>query len=94
MPAPDSVVLETNLGNIQLELYWDHAPKVCPMSSISCVSKDSSHFQLADLRKLRTVDKAWLLQRRDIPSNYRCMHTIQAIGLLLIIFKGFYGPGR
>lgn len=41
MPAPDSVVLETNLGNIQLELYWDHAPKVCPMSSISCVSKDS-----------------------------------------------------
>jgi cyclophilin family peptidyl-prolyl cis-trans isomerase len=30
MPAPDSVVLETNLGNIQLELYWDHAPRVRP----------------------------------------------------------------
>ena len=28
MPAPESVVLETNLGNIQLELYWDHAPRV------------------------------------------------------------------
>ncbi len=28
MPAPDSVVLETNLGHIQLELYWDHAPRV------------------------------------------------------------------
>ena len=24
----DSIVLETNLGDIQLELYWDHAPKV------------------------------------------------------------------
>ena len=24
----DSVVLETNMGDIQLELYWDHAPKV------------------------------------------------------------------
>ncbi|KAF8550476.1 hypothetical protein OG21DRAFT_1513998 [Imleria badia] len=25
----DSVVLETNMGDIQLELYWDHAPKSC-----------------------------------------------------------------
>ncbi|KAN0076815.1 Cyclophilin-like domain containing protein [Tylopilus felleus] len=25
----DSVVLETNMGDIQLELYWDHAPKTC-----------------------------------------------------------------
>ncbi|KIY46971.1 hypothetical protein FISHEDRAFT_66256 [Fistulina hepatica ATCC 64428] len=25
----ESVVLETSLGNIQLELYWDHAPKTC-----------------------------------------------------------------
>ncbi|KAG6370060.1 cyclophilin-like domain-containing protein [Boletus reticuloceps] len=25
----DSVVLETSLGDIQLELYWDHAPKTC-----------------------------------------------------------------
>ncbi|KAF8731633.1 hypothetical protein AX14_004541 [Amanita brunnescens Koide BX004] len=24
-----SVVLETNLGDVQLELYWDHAPKTC-----------------------------------------------------------------
>jgi hypothetical protein len=24
----DSVVLETSLGDIQLELYWNHAPKV------------------------------------------------------------------
>jgi hypothetical protein len=39
MPAPESVVLETNLGNIQLELYWDHAPRVCLLSSISCASK-------------------------------------------------------
>ncbi|KIJ68892.1 hypothetical protein HYDPIDRAFT_105406 [Hydnomerulius pinastri MD-312] len=25
----DSVVFETSLGDIQLELYWDHAPKTC-----------------------------------------------------------------
>lgn len=25
----DSVVLETSLGDIQLELYWTHAPKTC-----------------------------------------------------------------
>lgn len=25
----DSVVLETNLGDVQLELYWDHAPRTC-----------------------------------------------------------------
>ncbi|KAF8120841.1 cyclophilin-like domain-containing protein [Boletus edulis] len=25
----DSVVLETSVGDIQLELYWDHAPKTC-----------------------------------------------------------------
>ncbi|KAI9446563.1 cyclophilin-like protein [Lactarius indigo] len=29
MPTPESVVLETSLGNIQLELYWDHAPRTC-----------------------------------------------------------------
>ncbi|KAH9079301.1 cyclophilin-like protein [Lactarius deliciosus] len=29
MPAPESVVLETSLGNIHLELYWDHAPRTC-----------------------------------------------------------------
>lgn len=27
----DSVVLETSLGDIQLELYWNHAPKVCSL---------------------------------------------------------------
>ncbi|KAJ7461650.1 hypothetical protein FB451DRAFT_486501 [Mycena latifolia] len=24
----DSVILETSLGNIQLKLYWDHAPRL------------------------------------------------------------------
>lgn len=30
----DSVVLETNMGDIQLELYWDHAPKVSLNSQV------------------------------------------------------------
>lgn len=25
----DSVILETSLGDVQLELYWDHAPRTC-----------------------------------------------------------------
>ncbi|OJT08715.1 Peptidyl-prolyl cis-trans isomerase-like 1 [Trametes pubescens] len=25
----ESVVLETSMGDIQLELYWDHAPRTC-----------------------------------------------------------------
>ncbi|KAG1782369.1 cyclophilin-like domain-containing protein [Suillus placidus] len=25
----DSVVLETSLGDVQLELYWNHAPRTC-----------------------------------------------------------------
>lgn len=29
MSNTESVVLETSVGDIQLELYWDHAPKVC-----------------------------------------------------------------
>ena len=29
----DSVVLETSMGDVQLELYWDHAPKVIVFSS-------------------------------------------------------------
>ena len=39
MPAPEAVVLATNLGDIKLELYWDHAPRVRLLSSISVASK-------------------------------------------------------
>ena len=28
MAAAESVVLETSMGDIQFELYWNHAPKV------------------------------------------------------------------
>jgi hypothetical protein len=28
MSVGSSVILETSLGNIELELYWDHAPRV------------------------------------------------------------------
>ena len=39
MPAPESVVLETSLGNIQLELYWNHAPRV----RLPCFSPEHEH---------------------------------------------------
>jgi len=29
MAYSESVILETSLGDVQLELYWDHAPKTC-----------------------------------------------------------------
>lgn len=31
-----SVVLETSLGDIQLELYWDHAPRVSVNHAFPC----------------------------------------------------------
>ena len=46
MPAPESVILETSLGNIQLELYWEHAPRVCPGASISAISSDTGNYFL------------------------------------------------
>lgn len=40
----DSVVLETNLGDVQLELYWDHAPRVSHHTQLLIQSvTDPSH---------------------------------------------------
>jgi hypothetical protein len=71
MPAPESVVLETSLGNIQLELYWDHAPRVCLGASIVHHFIERRNFFFLDLRELCTAGQARILQRRDIPSNRR-----------------------
>ena len=72
MPAPESVVLETSLGNIQLELYWNHAPRVHILLPQSRARPQLLRYsQLADLREFCTTGKARILQRRDIPSNRR-----------------------
>lgn len=48
MPAPESVVLETNMGDIQLELYWDHAPRVCLSLSTFCFCPTAGFFQTCE----------------------------------------------
>ena len=76
MPAPESVVLETSLGNIQLELYWDHAPRVC--LSVSQSSLIDQPLGCSDLRKLRAVGEAWLLQRPGIPPHCSRMLSVSS----------------
>ena len=44
----ESVVLETNMGDIQLELYWDHAPRVCHSFSIFCFCPTAGFFQTCE----------------------------------------------
>jgi hypothetical protein len=75
MPAPESVVLETSLGNIQLELYWDHAPRVRRLLYLDPgrIYNRQHVSHSADLRELCTAGKARILQRRDISSNHRRM---------------------
>jgi peptidyl-prolyl cis-trans isomerase-like 1 len=92
MPTLESVVLETSLGNIQLELYWDHAPRVCPLSFASGRPK---HFRrMADMRELRTIGKTWILQWRNIPSNHRRMSSTDTVGLrLCVCIKDFMVQG-
>jgi len=48
MPAPESVVLETSLGIIQLELYWDHAPRVCLSFPNSTIEPTAGFFQTCE----------------------------------------------
>lgn len=38
----ESIVLETSLGDIQLELYWNHAPRVSfPISGLATFAHPS-----------------------------------------------------
>ena len=47
----ESVIIETNMGEIKLELYWDHAPKVC----LTHFSPNLSHSALQGIRPARTL---------------------------------------
>ena len=37
----ESIILETNMGEIELELYWNHAPKVCPTHLTTNMSRST-----------------------------------------------------
>jgi hypothetical protein len=100
MPAPDSVVLETSLGNIQLELYWDHAPRVCLEHPFVNASTTHSSNPIPDMRELCTAGQTRILQWRDISSNRRRTFQISISELkinrtvVFILSPGFHGPGR
>ena len=60
MSVKDSVVLETSMGDVQLELYWDHAPKV--RSCISTSKKFFPHsFVMIDMQKLCGISEKRVL---------------------------------
>ena len=54
-----NVLLETSLGQIELELYWDHAPKVCTSSQVLSVS--ARLMWPPDMRELQGARVARLL---------------------------------
>ena len=96
MPAPEAVVLATNLGEIKLELYWDHAPRVRLLSSISVASKTHLTFS-----NWQTCENFAQLAKRGY-YNGVIFHRIVVVRppypklsyLCLSSLEGFYGPGR
>lgn len=69
----DSVVLETSLGDIQLELYWNHAPRVSfSQWYVLLLWLNWSRYFILDMSKLCWARKTRLLQWRRLSSNYRC----------------------
>lgn len=77
----ESVVLETSLGDIQLELYWDHAPKAGPSPTSLLVQADTECLACLpiDLQKLCRARETWLLQWCNLPPYHPrmspCSHT-------------------
>ncbi|KAF8830993.1 hypothetical protein HHX47_DHR1000119 [Lentinula edodes] len=63
----ESVVFETSLGDIQLELYWNHAPKVPSPPLIPSLSYSS-----VDVQKLRGAVQTRILQWSDFSPNNIC----------------------
>jgi hypothetical protein len=56
----DSVVLETSLGDIQLELYWNHAPQVCVLLDHQ-LGQNNILFYTIDMQKLFRARKTRIL---------------------------------
>lgn len=49
----ESVVIETSMGDIQLELYWDHAPRVSgSVYSVLHVVSECSFYDTTDMQEL------------------------------------------
>jgi len=72
-PTMDSVVLETSLGDIQLELYWNHAPRVSFSHwYLLLLWLNWSRYFILDMSKLCWARKTRLLQWRRFSSDYRC----------------------
>ena len=92
----ESVVLETSLGDVQLELYWNHAPKVRYYSQVSFIRYAKI---VVDLSKLCRTSETGLLQWRRVPS-YHCRVCTgsfsfqESYSALNISISGLYDPGR
>ena len=67
----ESVILETNMGEVKLELYWDHAPKVCPTSL-------SSQTVVLSLARNQTCKNFAELARRGYYNNV-VFHRVIAV---------------
>lgn len=89
----DSVVLETSLGDVQLELYWEHAPRVSqlPIPSVT----DPLHSP-TDVQELCRTGATRVLQWCRISSRYCRMSDFDSPEPILIPYyrTGFHDSRR
>jgi hypothetical protein len=64
------VTIETSVGSLTLELYTEHAPKVCSSNTVRQRStrKFLTEMDDTDLQELLRISKARLLQQCYLPS--------------------------
>lgn len=91
-PDMDSVVLETSMGDIQIELYWDHAPKVSLETAWSTPimysqyphsTPDLTLPSPTDVQEFRRALQERILQWCHIPPNHRRACVFEA----LVVFE-------
>lgn len=75
MSSTDSVVLETSMGDVQLELYWEHAPKAISvgLGSLTCAGLTPGLefvLQTTDMQEFCRASAKGLLQRHGLPQNH------------------------
>ena len=73
----ESVVIETSMGDIQLELYWDHAPRVGRSIRLFGMSRlPHGRSRPIDMQEFCRACKTRLLQRSRLPPYHRREFTV------------------
>ncbi|KAF8205591.1 cyclophilin-like domain-containing protein [Mycena galopus ATCC 62051] len=88
----ESVVLETSLGDVQFELYWDHAPRTC--KNFAELAKRGYYngvvfHRIISVFFLKDTHVVWLLNLHEGFYDSRCCSQ----NIYLHYFLGFFSGG-